>query len=97
MPTGDGVDRLDGFLAADDALAGQPTDLGQAAPCRRQVIGDAGGRFQAAGLDPAVTLLDRLGLLEVRRRRPFRRGESGPKAKAMSAFRAGWLSLTVKK
>jgi len=65
---GDGIDRLVGCLAANDALAGQAAHLGEAAPGRRQVCGDAGGDLQAAGLDPAMAFLDCLGLCQVRRR-----------------------------
>jgi hypothetical protein len=69
---GDGIDRLEVLLAAHDTPAGQAADLGQAGPARRQVLGYAGGGLQPAGLDPAVALIECLGLLEVRRRRPFR-------------------------
>jgi hypothetical protein len=71
---GDGVDGFRGFFVTHDALARQAADLGQTTPGRCQVLGDAGGGLQATGLDPAVAFLDRLGLCEVRRRRPFRTG-----------------------
>ena len=87
---GDGVDRLGGGVAAYDALACQAAHLREAAPSRCQVFSDAGGDLQPAGFYPAMRLLDRFGLSEVRRRRPDRGGgESGPKARAMSAFSVG--------
>jgi hypothetical protein len=70
--TGDGIDRLDALFAAHDTLAGHAADLGHAGPTRCQVVGDAGGGLQPAGLDPATAFIECLGLLEVRRRRPFR-------------------------
>jgi hypothetical protein len=71
---GDRVHRLNAFLAPDDALAGQAADLAQTWPGGCQVLGHTGGRLQAARFDSTMAFFDRLGLLEVRCRRPFRRG-----------------------
>jgi hypothetical protein len=66
------VNRLGAFLASHDAPSGDAAYLREARPGRSQERGQRGGRLQTAGLDPAVTFLDRLRASKIRRRRPYR-------------------------
>jgi len=73
-----------------NALTGNATDLRQTGPGRREVLGQTGGDFQLAGLDPAL-LFFRLFWYVANQAAATtpQRGENGPKAKAMSDFSAG--------
>ena len=58
---GNGVDRFNRFLVADDTLTRDAADLRGTGPKRAQISGQRRGRFQPAGLDPAMAFLNRFG------------------------------------
>jgi len=69
---GDGINPLDAGLAMHDTLSGEAANLSQTRPGRSQVLGQRGSDLHSAGLDPAMALLDRLSLPQVRRRSRYR-------------------------
>lgn len=70
---GDGMDNLNAFLAFADAAPGDAADLGETGPLV-EIFGQAGAAFEPAPFEPAVSLVEALVALDVRRRRPWGRG-----------------------
>jgi len=67
---GDGIDGLDALLVADRAAAFEAADLPQSRPGGEMAV-EARRALQAPNLDATMALVDRLGAVEVRRRRPL--------------------------
>ncbi len=70
---GDGMDHLNAFLALADATPGDTADLGETGPLV-EILGQAGAAFEPAKFEPAVSLVEALVALDVKRRRPWGRG-----------------------
>ena len=95
--TGDEIDDLGAVLVADPARALDARDLGGARPV--EVRDDFGADGDLARLDAAMAFVERLAAARSgggpSATPPVARGERSPKLSAMSAFSAGWLSLTT--